>query len=179
MMNSKMIISACKTAFLFVLLIATTTATATATAATASTITTMESASLRGVGNSANDATPSSIASKSSEIAHTLFSSVTDTVRKLTVGCTSTGDSNNNCDDNEYFPLKCKKRDDDGKKIRAVFRSKCHAKQAGFKVKKHCKRMEECTYFEKGRDTSPVTCNDGTTWPDKCVAKKVGKCNLD
>jgi len=168
MMNSKMVISACKVAFVFVFM---------ATSTTMASASTMESSSLRG-GNPTNIVTSSSI-SESTEIAHLLFSSVTDTVRKLWVGCSiSIGDSNK-CDDEEYNPVMCKGRVD-GKKVKGVYRSKCHAKQGGFKNKKFnrkCKAIEECIYFEKGRDTSEVFCN-GSTWPDRCVAEKYGKCKF-
>ena len=173
MMNSKIIISACKVAFVFVFMATSTTTTTTTTMVSAST---MESSSLRG-GNPTNIATSSSI-SESTEIAHLLFSSVTDTVRKLWVGCSNSGDSNQ-CNEEEYNPVMCKGRVD-GKKVKGVYRSKCHAKKGGFKKKKFdrkCEAIEECIYFERGRNTDPVFCN-GRTWPDKCVAEKYGECKF-
>ena len=174
-MNSKMIISVCNLALLFVLLMATTT---TASAST------MESSSLRGGNPAANttaiSAVTASASHSNSELTHVLFSSVTDTVRKLWHGCGIVHDDT--CNDNEYYPMKCKKN----KRMKAVFRSKCHARLAGYEVSPdggamgfvpgdECTLIEECNYFERGRNTDPVTCN-GSTWPDRCVAERFGNC---
>ena len=164
-----MIISACNLALLFVLLMATTT---TASAST------MESSSLRG-GNPAATATTASTSHSNSELAHNLFSSVTDTVRKLWVGCTNE-DVDKTCKNEEYFPMRCQKN--------ALFRSKCHARLAGYELSPdggvkgfvpgdECRVIKQCNYEEEGRNTDPVTCN-GSTWPDRCVAEKFGKCKF-
>jgi len=169
-----MILSLYKIAFLVVLL--------TSNAGIITSASTMESSSLRG-GNGV------SASRGNSELAHGFFSSsaITDTVRKLWVGCSITiGDIANTCNDEGYYPMKCKEKGN--KSNRAVFRNKCQARLAGYTVSDdggsigfvegdECNLINRCTYFEKGRNTDPVTCN-GSTWPDQCVAELFGKCKF-
>jgi len=176
MMKSSMILSLYKFAFL-VVLIASTTAIASASSTT-------ESSSLRG-GNGVS----TSRHGNTSELAHGFFPSlaISDTVRKLWVGCSITiGDRVTACDDEGYYPMKCKEKEN--KSNKALFQNKCQARLSGYTVSEdggaigfvkgdECKLINRCNYFEKGRNTDPVTCN-GSTWPDQCVAELFGKCTF-
>ena len=185
-----MILSLYKFAFLVVLIASTTDI--------ASASSTMESSSLRG-GNGVS----ASRDGNTSELARLFFlssSAITDTARKLLVGCASTGTNDDPitiedpitivdpCDNEEYYPMKCK---GNRKKFnKAYFRTKCQARLAGYTVSEdggvigfvegdECKLIDECHYSERGRNTDPFSCDDGSTvWPDQCVAEKFGKCKF-
>ena len=171
-----MIVSLYKVSFLVTLLMSTTAIVS---------ATTMESFSLRGGNPAAATFANVSSSHDNSESTHGLFSAVTDTVRKLWVGCSGIA-PDNPCNDVGYYPMKCKKMGD--RSSRAVFRNKCLANVAGYTTSPNggvtgfvegdeCKLINGCTYFERGRNTDPVTCN-GSTWPDQCVAEKFGKCEF-
>ena len=159
MMKSTMILSLSKFAFLAVL-VASTTAIASASSG-------MESSHLRG----GNDVSTSRDGN-TSKLTHGFSpsSAIIDTVRKLDVGCANI---TNTCDNEGYFPTECKIQSN-----REYFRNKCEAGLAGYDVSDNgegnCDLTKKCQKIEE----VPVTCDDGITWPNQCLAKAYGKCKF-
>ena len=58
---------------------------------------------------------------------------------------------------------------------REEFRNKCEAGLAGYNVSEDggakCKLTKKCQNIEE----DPVTCDDGITWPNQCLADAYGK----